>query len=457
MWRRARALVALVLVALLGGGAERGEAGCSPSSTIGDHAPVWSPTGDWIVFDRHDVGCFYPKFLTSVRPDGTSETRLPSFSRRVEWLRDGSAMIGNGFALVAPDGRVLRPPLPVSSPAGVTTPSLSPDGSRVVFDGSGFPLQLVVADADGANPRSITDDRRTAPASPVWSPRGDLIAFEVPGGVDVVRPDGTGRRSLWRGARYPGGVSWSPDGTRLAFTLERAVHIVGVDSGEGRDVVAGRRLPGYPPTWHPDGSRIAVTRSAGPAGEIVVVRSDGRGERIFGPGADLRWSPDGARVAYVWHGRCPPTRLGVYVANADGTGPRRLTNDCRFEGGPGNDVLRGTADDDFLYGRAGDDLLVDGYGDDVLEGGDGDDRLRGGEEFDLVSGGRGDDVLAGGGGRDRIYGGPGRDRINAGIARDSIFVADGERDVVACGSELDLVVADRRDRIARDCERVVRR
>ena len=36
-------------------------------------------------------------------------------------------------------------------------------------------------------------------------------------------------------------------------------------------------------------------------------------------------------------------------------------------------------------------------------------------------------------------------------------VLDGERDVVQCGSERDTVLADRRDVVARDCERVSRR
>jgi DNA-binding NarL/FixJ family response regulator len=41
--------------------------------------------------------------------------------------------------------------------------------------------------------------------------------------------------------------------------------------------------------------------------------------------------------------------------------------------------------------------------------------------------------------------------------RDVIMVRDGERDVVQCGSERDTVLADRRDVVARDCERVSRR
>lgn len=84
------------------------------------------------------------------------------------------------------------------------------------------------------------------------------------------------------------------------------------------------------------------------------------------------------------------------------------------------DVLRGTASADELRGLAGDD------------------GIRGGAGADLLVGGRGRDVFAGGDGNDRI------------------FARDGEVDRVACGSGRDRVVADAQDRVAEDCEVVVR-
>lgn len=65
-----------------------------------------------------------------------------------------------------------------------------------------------------------------------------------------------------------------------------------------------------------------------------------------------------------------------------------------------------------------------------------------------ISGGDGDDVLDGGGGPDSIAGGGGDDRITS---------KDRASDVVACGDGFDTVLADPRDRLARDCEGVARR
>lgn len=76
---------------------------------------------------------------------------------------------------------------------------------------------------------------------------------------------------------------------------------------------------------------------------------------------------------------------------------------------------------------------------------------------DTVDGGVGNDEVDGGTGNDTLTGGPGRDLIVGGGGNDLIKVRDGNRDRIRCGSELDLVLADRRDTVAGDCERVLRR
>jgi len=65
------------------------------------------------------------------------------------------------------------------------------------------------------------------------------------------------------------------------------------------------------------------------------------------------------------------------------------------------------------------------------------------------------DRIAGGRGSDRIVGGRGRDRIAAGKGADRVDARGGGRDRVSCGGGRDRVRADRRDRIAGDCERVL--
>jgi hypothetical protein len=75
---------------------------------------------------------------------------------------------------------------------------------------------------------------------------------------------------------------------------------------------------------------------------------------------------------------------------------------------------------------------------------------------DLLTGGAGSDVLCGLGGADRLVPGGGADVVRAGPGNDTLQVRDARPDTVACGPGRDTVRADRRDRVARDCE-VVRR
>jgi Ca2+-binding RTX toxin-like protein len=138
-------------------------------------------------------------------------------------------------------------------------------------------------------------------------------------------------------------------------------------------------------------------------------------------------------------------------------------------GTPGDDVYSAAAESpdtsDLLIGLAGNDNIDGGNKHDVILGNAGVDAITGGDGRDLIIGGLGPDRLAGGEQSDRILGGPGDDGINgqggrdvilAGSGDDLIIANDGRRDAISCGPGRDSVKADRRDRIARDCERVVR-
>ena len=182
----------------------------------------------------------------------------------------------------------------------------------------------------------------------------------------------------------------------------------------------------------------------------------------------------------------PPPPTGPCSARAEGTDGRdRLTgtpggdfitalagndvvraltgDDCVF-GGPGYDRLYGAGGDDTLRGGSGVGHMRGGSGDDRLYGrgradlawgGSGADRISTGSGGDALWGGSGADELIAGDGRDLIVGGSGRDRVYAGAGRDRVDVAGGGRDRVTCGSGRDVIRADRRDRVSRNCERVI--
>ncbi len=102
-------------------------------------------------------------------------------------------------------------------------------------------------------------------------------------------------------------------------------------------------------------------------------------------------------------------------------------------------------------------LLKGTGGRDRLKGTSGGDRLRGRGGPDRLNGRAGDDCVQGGRGRDRLKGGKGKDNLNGGGGRDRIAARDKQRDKVKCGPGRDKVKADRKDKVAKSCERVRKR
>jgi TolB protein len=87
--------------------------------------------------------------------------------------------------------------------------------------------------ADGSNVQRISFGQGRY-ATPVWSPRGDLIAFtKFHGGrfyIGVMRPDGTGERLLTE-SFLDEGPTWSPNGRVLIFFRQNRT----TSSGSGGD------------------------------------------------------------------------------------------------------------------------------------------------------------------------------------------------------------------------------
>ena len=74
-----------------------------------------------------------------------------------------------------------------------------------------------------------------------------------------------------------------------------------------------------------------------------------------------------------------------------------------------------------------------------------------------MNGGLGNDRLIAGPGDDRLVGGKGRDSMLGGPGNDTVKARDGVRDFVKCGAGKDRVVADKVDRVTKNCEKVKRK
>ena len=145
-------------------------------------------------------------------------------------------------------------------------------------------------------------------------------------------------------------------------------------------------------------------------------------------------------------------------------------------GTDGPDTLRGTKGDDNLIGQGGNDTLLSLAGDDTLLGGPGKDVVNGGSQKEPLAGnknlvgGESNDAVQGGLGSDNVLGGEGndfmvdgefeppfvKDILSSGEGNDVLNVANkpAGKDIVTCGSGFDRVLADSKDVVAPDCEKV---
>jgi hypothetical protein len=94
-------------------------------------------------------------------------------------------------------------------------------------------------------------------------------------------------------------------------------------------------------------------------------------------------------------------------------------------GGPGADVIVGSAGADTINGGGGDDLICGLGGNDTIEGGAGNDRINGNDGADTIKGGAGADGLDGEAGNDTIKGGADADALAGGIGTDKLDGGDG--------------------------------
>jgi Tol biopolymer transport system component len=291
--------IAIAVLVLLG--LAPAEAGAQPAALASSNGAV--------VFGSDRDG--EPDLFT-IDPSTSAVTKLTTRSGAAElqpaWSPDGGRIVyvRRGGITGRPDLWVMKASgrgrtRVTSTPVPERDPSWSPDGTHLIYaarTGPGEPFRIFVANDDGSGPDQLTTQAAgSADRSPVWSPDGSRIAFvsNRAGGFPelyLMSAAGTGLVRLTTNSSIDANPSWSPDGTRLLF--ERCCE---------------------------NGTSDLFTIDVATRAEVNLTPSST--QQDFDP----VWSPDGTRIAFVSFA-AGQGNLDIWVMNADGTAPMRLTQEA---------------------------------------------------------------------------------------------------------------------------------
>jgi hypothetical protein len=172
-----------------------------------------------------------------------------------------------------------------------------------------------------------------AASDPAWGPDRQLV-YVRSNGLQIVREDGSGARTLTEPGSGDAHPSWSTATGRIAFTGPftgqhgKDAQEILVMPAAGGAIQALTDRPGEDrgPSWSPDGSRIAFVSDRSGNRDIWVMDDDGKNPRNLTNEAsndfDPAWSPDGSLIAYASNRE---DGLQIWVIPAEGGEPRRVT------------------------------------------------------------------------------------------------------------------------------------
>jgi Tol biopolymer transport system component len=300
--------------------------------------------------------------LYVMNADGSGQARLtsPATILGYQWSPDASKIAFARSAGGVSDIYVMNADgsgqtnLTRTSTAGEEYPVWLADGRKISFQStSGFELREIhIMNADGSGRLNLTNTPTVSESGSSWSPDGSRALFVVPAydvndhieNVDiyVMNSDGTGRTQLTHNPLdgqedLDWNAIWSPDGRRILFVhmhydlysnprSSQDIYVMDAEGSGRTNLTQTPESEEQMAEWSPDGRQIVFMSG----GNIYVMNSDGGNQTnltgdLGGWNESPSWSPDGSKIAFSSSSGGSDSK--IWVMNADGSAPLRLTSD----------------------------------------------------------------------------------------------------------------------------------
>jgi TolB protein len=259
-----------------------------------------------------------------------------AFATRVAYVSVLGHLPNKSYQLVVADADGMNPRVVMQSNEPLMSPSWSPDGQSLAYVSFEGRLPTVYVQDLKSGERRRVSARAGVNQAPAWSPDGKKLALTLStrdGNLDIYTLD-LASQALTRITDDPGidtEPQWSNDGRSLYFTSDRAggpqIYRVGIQPGDKPRRLTFQNAYNARPRLSPDESQLAFVTQEEGAYRIAIMDLRGRGDvQVLTRGhfdVSPSYAPNGAEIIYATRDR---GRGVLALVSADGRVQERLVS-----------------------------------------------------------------------------------------------------------------------------------
>ena len=259
-----------------------------------------------------------------------------AFATRVAYVSVLGHLPNKSYQLVVADADGMNPRVVMQSNEPLMSPSWSPDGQSLAYVSFEGRLPTVYVQDLKSGERRRVSARAGVNQAPAWSPDGKKLALTLStryGNLDIYTLD-LASQALTRITDDPGidtEPQWSNDGRSLYFTSDRAggpqIYRVGIQPGDKPRRLTFQNAYNARPRLSPDESQLAFVTQGEGAYRIAIMDLRGRGDvQVLTRGhfdVSPSYAPNGAEIIYASRDR---GRGVLALVSADGRVQERLVS-----------------------------------------------------------------------------------------------------------------------------------